>query len=128
MVIGVFEEVCEGAIAEVGLVEGGFFSFHGVFDHGGVEDFVVFAAEGFARFDEEDEDFAFSLGELGQGGVELGGDLLLVLFLSFEVFVVDEFVAVIAEEVGGGAFHAESDDVSAVFLEFGDEWGEIGIA
>src|SRR5262245_18326274 len=49
LAVGLFEEVGEAAIAVIALVERGLLALHGVFDHRGVEDFVILAAQGGAR-------------------------------------------------------------------------------
>ena len=54
--------------------------------------------------------------------------LLLVLLLPLEVLVVDELVAVVAEQLGGRALHPQADDVLAVLLELGDQRREVGVA
>ena len=86
---------------------------------------MVFSAKGVAGLDQEGVDLALTVGHVG---VEVGRQLLLVLLLALEVFVVDELVAIVAEEFGGRTLHAEADDVLAVLLELGDERRKVGIA
>ena len=116
----VFEQGTERLVAVVGFVERRLEALHRVFNHRRPQTFFVFAAEGRQGFDQEREGLALHLGRLG---VEVG-DLGVH---PFEVLVVDELVAVVAQQVGRGLDHAQADDVLAEFLQLGYQRREVGV-
>lgn len=120
---GVLQEVREALVAVVALIERRLLALHRVFDHGGVQELVILSPKSRACIKEQGEGLAFLL---RKGSIERGDDLLLV-DLALKIFVEDELVAVIGEQVRCGAAHTDADDVLAVLLKFRDERREIAV-
>ena len=98
----------------------GFFPLHRLFHHGGPEHLLVLTNEGHYGIDQELEGLLF-----------LFRQLLLNLRRSadgpLQVFIIDELVTVIDEEVGARLLHPKTDHLFAIFLQFGDQGREITV-
>ena len=137
------EEVVEGAEAVGAFVEAGVAAFEGLLDHGTVNGIVAVAAlgEGFHCFGDQVERVGdgracgslgagLGLNGLGGGGGGLGRGALPRprLHRAHEVVVIQEFVAVVDEQVGAGILDADADDFFGVLAQLADERGEVGVA
>jgi hypothetical protein len=119
--LSVLEQVAEGAEAEVGLVEGGLLALHGLLDHGAPQDLLVLALQGQHRVHQQAETLLQLAGHVGDHGQRL-------LLAADEVFIEDELVAVLDEQVRGGVLHTQADHVFVVLLELAHQRRKVGVA
>src|SRR5262245_2281937 len=89
----VLQQLAERPVPVVLLIERGLLPLHGVLDHGREEHLLVLAPQGQERVEEQREDLLLVLRELGR---EAGDSHRRPV----EVVVVNELVAVVAQEVG----------------------------
>jgi hypothetical protein len=118
--LSIFQEVTEGAVAMIGLIEGGLLSFHRLFDHGGPEHFLILTDESHHRVYQELKglfllfrEILFDLGRNSQG--------------SLQVFVVNKLVTVIDQKVGTRFLHPEANHPLTILLQFRHEGREITV-
>src|SRR6266545_2654492 len=119
LALGVLEQLGEGAVAVVALVERGLLALHRLLDHRAPEDLLVVAQERLDRLDEQAEHLGGLLVEAVQ--------LRPLLGVPPDVLVIDELVAVVDQQVRGGVLHPDADDVLVVLLELGDERREVAV-
>ena len=96
-IVGVFQQMRKAAIAVITLVERRLFPLHRVFDHRRVNHFMILAPQGMACLDQQAVQLALLFRQIGrQIRVQISRKLLFVLLLTLQVFVIDEFIAVVA--------------------------------
>jgi hypothetical protein len=117
----VFQQFAERPVTVVLLVERRLLPLHRVLDHGGEQDFLVLPPQGQQGLDEQPEHLLLGLRELGRHAGH--GRRALV-----QVVVINELVAVVAQQVGRGLGQPEADHVLAQLLELGHQRGEVGVA